>query len=642
MNRILIYVLSFVWILFGQAVSAQTYSHILQMAQKEQEARAMQFSPNQTTGFNASNLDVIHYRGYWKINPANDSIYGKVAITFKALQNLDSLTLDFASNLIVDRVKFRSGVAQASFPSTYTLKVKLGQTMAINQTDSVVIWYHGRPAASDMGSFTRTTHSTGPIVYTLSEPYGAKDWWPCKMGLVDKADSIDVTIYTPAPFVAVSNGLLVNQTESNGWKTYHWKHKYPIATYLIAIAVSNYSHFRLKAVLQGDTLPIDNYCYPQSLATWQTGMQAIVQIIQDYDTLVLPYPFKKEKYGHAQFGFGGGMEHQTISFMEGPDFYLQAHELAHHWFGNLVTCGSWRDIWLNEGFATYMGGNAVDRAGIRSWADQAKDLVLGVTSVPTGSVYCSDTTNVGRIFDGRLSYGKGAALLRMLRWQVGDSAFWAGIRMYLSNPALRHRFAKTSDLKSAMEAASNQTLTEFFADWCYGEGHPNLAVEYSCCSPNGQLVINQTPSHGSVSFFEIQKVPVVLVGFNGERFAFTFSLTQNGQVVELPQVGFALDTILLDPEYQILARWTYTENLVSSTKTTLTEEKTIYPNPTSEFLKLKEITFDSYQIVDANGRGVQSGYVDGCDIEIRDLKPGLYCLRIYSANGIEAFRFRKE
>ncbi|MBK7970327.1 MAG: hypothetical protein IPK08_16080 [Bacteroidetes bacterium] len=177
------------------------------------------------------------------------------------------------------------------------------------------------------------------MIWTLSEPYGSSDWWPCKNGLTDKADSIDIFLNVPNAMTGASNGILIAETPNGTTKLFHWKHKYPIA-YLICMAVTNYVKYSL-CPLAGDTLEIVNYVYPEDslLATSQTD--EIVSMVQLYDTLFGVYPFHNEKYGHAQFGWGGGMEHQTMTFVSNFGFDLLAHELAHHWFGDKVTYGSW-------------------------------------------------------------------------------------------------------------------------------------------------------------------------------------------------------------------------------------------------------------------------------------------------------------
>jgi len=614
---------------------AQQSSFLSQIAEKEAINHAFRFSDIQAvTPANGLNIDVIHYRSHWFINPVNDSIKGKVAIVFRPKDAaVSQFTLDLANNMLVSKVVFRGLDVAANFTGVSTLSINLGsQILASGQTDSVIVFYSGRPIASPFGSFSRTLHQGVPIIYTLSEPYGAKDWWPCKQALSDKADSIDFTIYTPAPNVAVSNGLQVAFSEVNGLRTYRWKHKYPITTYLLAIAVTNYSLFSYKAVLSdGDTLPIDNYCYPESLAEWQTGMFPIIKMLQDFDTLIGPYPFSKEKYGHAQFGFGGGMEHQTISFMGSTDIGLQAHELVHHWFGNKITCGSWNDIWLNEGFATYFAAFEYVKAGLSTWPQESQQWIDFISTEPGGSVFCTDTSDVFRIFSARISYAKGAFLVRMIRHKIGDQAFWSALRNYLSSPALAYGYAKTPDLVAFLEQSSGQNLTEFFNDWYKGEGYPIFEVNSQINGNEVVINLSQTSSHPSVSFFEAA-VPFKISGFNRDTIIYINHI-QNGQLTSV-QLPFVANAVEFDPDRYLLAKSSST--LVSSRGNVLLPDLNIFPNPVADNLVIRGLKANIYiQIVDSKSVVYKSWFSnsDTEGVDVSSLPSGIYTISFSSSEG---------
>ena len=155
-------------------------------------------------------------------------------------------------------------------------------------------------------------------------------------------------------------------------------------------------------------------------------------ILDLYSNLLEKYPFANEKYGHAQFGWGGGMEHTTVSFMIYFERQLIAHEMAHQWFGDKITCGTWKDIWLNEGFATYLAALVIENYdGLAAFITEKANMINNITSSPNGAVYLTDSEalSVNRVFDSRLSYNKGAMVLNMLRFKLGDAAFFKELKI---------------------------------------------------------------------------------------------------------------------------------------------------------------------------------------------------------------------
>jgi len=357
-----------------------------------------------------SDYDLKYHRFNWYINPDTSFISGDVTSYFVTqTAGFFQVSFELSNNLTVDSVRYAGAMVSFNHSSS-VLDINLGTTLPLGRFDSVQVYYHGNPSAGvGFGSFIKDVHSGTNVIWTLSEPYGASDWWPCKNIFSDKIDSIDVIVTTPQFNRVASNGILVSETLNGGDKTFHWKHRYPIAAYLIAIAVTNYSVYSDYVPLGNDTLEMLNYVYPENLAAWQAGTPYQIEVMQLFDSLFGDYPFMREKYGHCQFSWGGGMEHQTMSFVINEGFDLLAHEMAHQWYGDKVTCNSWHDIWVNEGFATYCQGITLQSAwgGIYwpVWLRQRND---GVTALPGGSDYCYDTTMVTSVFDWRLSHQQGA------------------------------------------------------------------------------------------------------------------------------------------------------------------------------------------------------------------------------------------
>ncbi len=534
------------------------------------------------------NYDLKYHRCEWQVDPSFWFIQGAITSYFVVTgAGFNEMIFDLSDPLVVDSVIYHGApLTFIHMPGYDSLVIILPSVIPVSTFDSIKVYYHGDPPVNGFGSFVASTHNTSlhtPILWTLSEPFGAKDWWPCKQSLNDKIDSIDVIVTTPQEYRVASNGVLISETQNGSDKIYHWQSHYPIAAYLIAMGVTDYAVYHDYLPLNAtDTLDILNYVYPEDSAIARTLTPDILNVISFYDSITVLYPFANEKYGHCQFGWGGGMEHQTMSFVVVLDHELIAHECAHQWFGDKVTCGSWEDIWLNEGFATYMEALTEERFFPGNWYDWKRYAILNITSQPYGSVKCSDTTNVNRIFDGRLSYSKGAYLLHMLRWKLGNTAFFQALKNYLNDPALAYGYAKTPDLISHLENASGQNLTNFFNEWYYNQGYPSYQLEWNSAGNDVAVKINQTQSHPSVSFFDMP-VPVHFHAA-GHDTILVFNHTFSGQVFDAT-LNFSADSVSFDPDLWILsAHDTVTVNTALSVHSLTTEPPffKIYPNPATD------------------------------------------------------------
>lgn len=525
----------------------------------------------------SGNYDVSHYRCEWSLDPAVRYIRGKITTSFTMMQAGNNITFDMANQLAVDSVVYHGAKITYSRATNNGLQVTFPGNLNAGVRDSVSVYYQGDPAGGVSGAFYQGAHAGVPIVWTLSEPYGAKDWWPCKDDLTDKADSIDILMTHPATYTSSSNGLmLTRQAVAGGNVVTHFKHRYRIAAYLVAIAATNYVVSNDTVRVGNKVYPLISYAYPENAGTFFGSENYTKEAFRIFTQLFGEYPFANEKYGHTQFGWGGGMEHQTNSFMYNTSPQLSAHELAHQWFGDKVTCGSWQHIWLNEGYATYLTALFLQYGYPSFYAPFLQTTFNSVVSQPGGSVFVPDTTNTNRIFDSRLTYNKGAYVAHMLRWVLGDSAFFRGMRQYLEDPALRYNFAKTADLQRNLEQVSGKNLTAFFQKWIYGEGYANYnATWYQAAgSPWVSLKLDQTTSHNSVLFYEM---PVEIEFRNAtQKVRRVVDHRNSGQVFSL-NVGFAVDTVIIDPDIWILAK------TKTSAKTTVEllppDDLQLYPNP---------------------------------------------------------------
>lgn len=590
------------------------------------------------------NYDVSYHRLEWDIDPAVNYIKGKITTRFTPkATGFAQISFDLSKSLVVDSVRYHGKSLSFEQLLNDVLRITLPGAVPVGQTDSIAVFYQGTPPSTGFGSWNQTTHNGAPIIWTLSEPYSARDWWPCKQTLLDKPDSVDVLVTTPAAYRAASNGLLLSEAQNGNLKTYHWKTRYPIATYLIAIAVTNYAVYSDFVPQPGGGSPLEvlNYAYPESLNEAKAGTASIVPIIQLFDSLTIRYPFSNEKYGHAQFGWGGGMEHQTMTFIVSYDYGLLAHECAHQWFGDYITCGSWQDIWLNEGFATYFEGLTRERYfAPATWYAWKAGKIQGIVSQPGGSVSVSDTTSVGRIFSSRLSYSKGAYLLHMLRWKLGSNTFFNGLKSYLADPKLAYGYAYTADLQHHLETVSGQSLQTFFDQWFYGEGYPTYQVNVSQNVGNQVGSIFQTTSHPSVSFFEMP-VPIRFSG-QGQDTVLVFDHTFSGQqfTINLP---FKIESVTVDPDLWLISA---NNNTVVSTYDLLDPAIAldVFPNPVADQLMWSipaGWSIEAVSIINTSGAIVQSVQGNIHTLATTALPSGLYTFQVQTDRGIVVKKFVK-
>ena len=627
---------------------AEQCKQVSDIALLEQRAHQRIISGNDNiteTTSASNNYDVKYYRCEWEVNPAVRYITGKVTIYFIITAATNNIQIDLMNPLVVDSVTQRN-VVLIKQHSSNTLSINFPAIINAGVLDSVSVFYKGVPPNTGFGSFIQDQHAGTPVMWSLSEPYGSRDWWPCKNGLDDKADSIDILITAPSQYKGASNGILQSETLIAGGtkKVAYWKHRYPIASYLVCFAVTNYAVFNNSVLLGSINMPVQTYCYPENLASFQSGTQNALDALQLFHNNFGDYPFIKEKYGHVQFSWGGGMEHQTASFMVSLSEGLVAHELAHQWFGDKVTCASWEDIWLNEGFATYLASFYMENKYPANTINARKSVINNITSAPGGSVWVDDTTNVGRIFSGRLSYNKGSYLLYMLRWKLGDAVFLQALRQYINDPKLVYGFANTEDLRRNLEQVSGQNLAEFFKDWFKGQGYPTYNVQWTQIGREYvNIKINQTTSHTSVDFFEL---PVALKFKNAtQEKTIVIDNKTNGEIF-FRNIGFIADTVLIDPEY-----WLVTKNNTTAKVPDATPGQNIvqvFPNPVGDhfYIYMRKIVSATANInlYNAAGQLVYAkniNLINGSEyIEVpsQHLPAGAYFLRINAGD----FKFVKK
>jgi len=500
-------------------------------------------------------IDVKYYNLNVAITTSPQYLKGKMLMTASSVQdNLATVTLDLMSSMTVDSVK--AGGALTTFVQhASTFDITLDHSYNTGDVLTVEVFYQGRPGSSGFGSFEFSSHSSTPWVWSLSEPYGAKDWWPCKDHPIDKADSADITVTCDSTFKVGSNGKLVSVTNNgDGTKTHHWQERYPISTYLISVALTNFAQYsNWFKYSPTDSMEVLNYVLPENLSQAISGTPSTVEGLQVFSDLFGLYPFINEKYGHSQFGWGGAMEHQTMTTTCCFDEWILIHELSHQWFGDMITCRTWPDIWLNEGFATYCEALFVERKYGSSWYwSYINGDMYGAKSA-VGTVYVQDSANVGTLFDGNLVYSKGATVLHMLRHVLGDSVFFRVMNTYANTPSLRYATASTTDFETVCETVSGKDLHYFFNEWIYGQNYPRYAYEWSS-APSGSgfsvtFWVGQSTGTTNPSFFTMPvDIRIISGGWdttvtiwnNAGTQTFTIPVSHNPTSVQLDPDGWIL------------------------------------------------------------------------------------------------------
>jgi hypothetical protein len=425
-----------------------------------------------------SEYDAKYYKLDLNLNDTSQIISGSVYMYAQALVNgFINLELNFFNNpqMYLDSIKTNNSLLTFSW---YGDIIHITLDRPYNQEPfDVTVYYHGHPLEGGLQSFDWSTHGSPsvPVISTLSEPYFAQAWWPCKDLPRDKADSADINITVRSDLYVASNGLLREIVDHGSTKTYKWHEKYPITTYLIMLATTNYSIFNnWYHTLSGDSIPVIYYVYPEYLSQAQSTYPVTPSMIQFFAQTFGEYPWVQEKYGMAHFTWGGAMEHQTctsILYSWYADWVI-CHELSHQWWGDYITCHNWHHIWLNEGFASYCEALWEEHLyGIGNYHTYMGSMKY----TSGGTIYIADTTDAWNIF-GSIVYDKGAWVLHMLRHVVGDSTFFDILRAYYSE--YPYGVAMTEDFKGVCEQVSGMDLDYFFQEWIYGTYYPKYRFSW--------------------------------------------------------------------------------------------------------------------------------------------------------------------
>lgn len=417
-------------------------------------------------------LDLDIYNCF--ISPYPKSFKGSVLVSFKVDSALNSISLNAVnSSLTIDSVKL-SGISFAH--NSNILTINLDRNYAVGETTQVKIYYRHSNVTDN------AFYVSNGMVFTDCEPEGARKWFPCWDKPSDKA-TVELRAKTPANVKLGSNGRLADSTRTADTIYYHWISRDPIATYLVVISAKvNYGLDIVNYVNASDP----NYNFPirfyyNSGENLIAAKQRIIPLIDFFSQVFGAHPFEKNGFAtlNNQFPWGG-MENQTLTSLCPNCWgeYLMVHEFAHQWFGDMITCATWADIFLNEGFATF--SEALWSENNNGYAAYKSDINNEANSYFSGNPgwaisnpnWAVTTPSTSTLFNYSITYAKGACVLHLLRYVLGDSLFFAGLKAYALDPSLKYKSAVIADFKNVMANVSGQNLDWFFDQWIYQPNHP--------------------------------------------------------------------------------------------------------------------------------------------------------------------------
>ena len=599
----------------------------------------------------------VHFYGLdISVSPASTFVSGNVTIGASTLMDkLDTFAVELIPEMSIDSA-FLNG-HKIDKPARDADNVLFPITPIQNKGThfSVRIYYHGTSPTGGFFSGVSTAYNKTwkkHVSWSLSEPFAAKTWFPVKQDLKDKADSAWIFLTVDSNYMAGSEGLLTAITKlPGGKKRFEWKTKYPIDYYLLSFAVADYRDFSFYAHPDNpprDSVLIQNFIYNSDnyLRQHRNQIKETAKFIELYVKLFGPYPFRKEKYGQCLTELAGGMEHQTMTTLGDFGFDLVAHELGHMWFGDNVTCADWSDIWVNEGFATYadylaneyINGDSLARVFITKAQNSAMSQPGGSVYIPKDEIYLG---NEWRIFNGRLSYNKGASIIHMLRHEINnDSVFFRILKTYQNQ--FSGGVATGDDFRSVVNAVTGRDYTWFFKQWYYGEGYPIYSIEWYDSANVLHLTSIQSTSTNNPGFFKMW-MDYKIEFADGSDTLIRLQQTANTNQFTVPVSG-KVQQIVVDPNDWTLEK---VSNIIYVG--VRDRENPAYfsmgPVPARQFLYL-QFQQPAYQqkqvaIFDLSGRRVYEMKTNNNNLRINTsgFKPGLYIVRVETAGHVFIRKF---
>lgn len=439
-------------------------------------------------------FDVLDYKIYADIrscfiSPYPKNFNGKVTVKLRVDSTLNSIQLNAVNtSLTINSV----GLSGSTFShSSNLLTINLDRTYIPGEIIEVLVNYTHKNVTDNV------FYASSGMVFTDCEPEGARYWFPCYDKQSDKA-TVDLTARVPASVRLGSNGRLNDSTVTGDTIYYHWISRDPVSTYLIVM--TGKVNYQLDIVYwhkisnPADSVPIRFYY--NSGENPSNIKNIIIPMTTYFSQLFGEHPFEKNGFATLNSSFPwGGMENQTLSSLCRNCWidWLIAHEYAHQWFGDMITCGTWADIWLNEGFATYLeaiwkeytGGYSAYKNNI---IGDANEYLNGNPGWPMyNPSWALVTPNINDLFNTEIIYDKGSCVLHMLRYTLGDSLFFHTIKSYATDSAGGFKFNSptTDDFTAKISAAAGQDLSWFIDQWVKEPNHPVYQNYYSILNNGG-------------------------------------------------------------------------------------------------------------------------------------------------------------
>lgn len=575
----------------------------------------------------------------------NTSVAGTVEIHAKANEVLDSALFELFHTFTISQIRVNGTPVIYSRTNS---AIKAPVNAAAGESFVIAIDYNGTPptAATNPLGGSGMTNATSPswgnrVTWSLSESFAAYEWWPCKQSLTDKADSSLVKVTVPSNCKAGSNGTLISTTDlGNGTTRYEWKNSHPIDYYLISVAVAKYVEYNVYANPVGATAPIliQNYIYdnPATLPNFQADIDETVDFLELYSDLFGLYPFADEKYGHCMAPLSGGMEHQTMTTQGFFEKSLTSHELAHQWFGDNVTCASWCDIWVNEGFASYAEYLMKEHLYPAETTQHLLDIHSNIMSQPNGAVWVLDSLNEGRIFDSRLSYDKGAAIIHTFRFILNDDVtFFNALKNYQTT--FKDSVAKGIDVQMMLENESGLDLTEAFDQWYFGEGYPTYSTRWNLMGNDLVFEITHTASASSVTPTFTNPLEIKFTRNGMSDTTIRFDITSNLNQYYISNIGEVTAIGAIDPSNWIINNVGSNIRDINFTANAGIAEMNnnihLSPNPATNSIKLTGISSDKFivEITDMAGKSLLR-FKNMSEIPLNGLTAGNYLVKISDSN----------